>query len=182
MAFTILKFIGVISTMLLAGFTMYFALYFSSYKFQLCEPIHNCTYDLEDIWINGANGKYCCEYDYVFNDKYRCSIICDEVSNKTFCPQNGSQCHLTQNLFDYCQPQYYFSGLISCRNFGTQIISLIALCMWPCIIYEQKIVNICKRIDGDQDDAQETPEEDNDFSKVKIYDMRAEIKPILSNF
>src|SRR5581483_2019042 len=122
----IVKIIALLISLGIVISSAYLFIYFVSYKYQLCVPITNCTYELVDSWSTFG------DYYYVINGKISCEFLCEYNKDASICPINGSECHMNQKIFDYCNGDLRFEPLVSCRNFGEKVLlpsSMLIICL-----------------------------------------------------
>lgn len=116
--FIIAKIFSILFLLCATGTAIYSFYYFSSYKYQLCIPIKNCTYE----WVESYEPFNWYYYNYVINNELTCEFVCD-AKNISECPVNGSTCHFNQKIFDYCIRVGGYNYLSSCRS----LLSIVGL-------------------------------------------------------
>jgi|SRR5581483_955875 len=103
------------------GFGMYAFYYFTSLNYELCIPITSCTYE---VYKRPDNTTY--YYYYIVNKEYTCEKYCPNITNLNTCPINGSNCHLTAAILDYCRKSG-FEALVACNDFMNVLMPILSI-------------------------------------------------------
>lgn len=126
----VIKLTCCIFSLFMIALNIYATYYFTSLDYQLCIPITSCKYQV----FAKQNSTY--YYNYFVNNKYICQKNCNNITNIDTCPVNGSNCHLTSSILDYCRASG-FEALIACDDFMNVLMPILSafLCVIFCLVF-----------------------------------------------
>lgn len=151
----VIKFICIGFSIFMILLNIYATYYFTSMKYQLCVPINSCTYQ---VFLNVNTSRY--YYNYVVNKQYKCQHYCNNMTDVNSCPINGSACHITTSILDYCRYSG-FEALVACDDFMNVLMPILSvfLCVIFCLVLLILILTFFPNAEALADETHELYEE-----------------------